>query len=227
MVCVIVLFVICEWSVGWLCECMLKVFGVSFVSLNVFNSSTLLNTFFFLFSIVIDDTDDKGLCVLIYIGNVLLIVGKGGNSFSYIYFVFIWLFSSNVDIFIYCTSLLFFSSTESKSLTPLSIESATPTLAQSFTPSTSHSQTYRPISNDTYKWPTLFLTKTSILAYMPTPYPTTIPRCEKDYGKKFEYLGDKYSCKQLKKSKNNPRKRICMRVKRARNLCPVICKYKM
>jgi len=49
--------------------------------------------------------------------------------------------------------------------------------------------------------------------------------CEKDNGKKFEYVGDKYSCKQLNKTKKKYRKRMCMRVKRARNLCPVICKY--
>ena len=74
--------------------------------------------------------------------------------------------------------------------------------------------------------PTLFPTKTNSSAYVPTPSPTAVYRCEKDNGKKFEYLSEKYSCKQLKKTKKKYRKRICMRVKRARNLCPVICKSK-
>ena len=78
-------------------------------------SSTLLNTFFFLFSIMIDDTDDIWLFVLIYVGNALLIVGKGGNSLSYIYFVFIWLSSSHGDMFIFVTPVLSFSSSESNS----------------------------------------------------------------------------------------------------------------
>merc|ERR1711957_1128058 len=60
-----------------------------------------------------------------------------------------------------------------------------------------------------------------------TLFPTTVSSCEKDNGKKFDYLGDKYSCKLLNKSKKKYRKRICMRVKQARNLCPVICKYKI
>ena len=74
--------------------------------------------------------------------------------------------------------------------------------------------------------PTLFPTKTNSSAYVPTPSPTAVYRCEKANGKKFEYQSEKYSCKQLKKTKKKYRKRICMRVKRARNLCPVICKSK-
>jgi len=60
----------------------------------------------------------------------------------------------------------------------------------------------------------------------PTTSPTVVPNCEKDNGKKFEYRGDKYSCKQLNKTRRKYRKRICKRVKKANKLCPVICKYK-
>jgi len=51
--------------------------------------------------------------------------------------------------------------------------------------------------------------------------------CEKDNGNKFKYLGDKYSCKQLNRLKKKHRKKICMRVHQANELCPVICKYKI
>jgi len=61
---------------------------------------------------------------------------------------------------------------------------------------------------------------------VPTTSPTVVPNCEKDNGKKFEYRGDKYSCKQLNKTRRKYRKRICKRVKKANKLCPVICKYK-
>ena len=61
---------------------------------------------------------------------------------------------------------------------------------------------------------------------VPTPSPTVVPNCEKDNGKKFEYSGDKYSCKQLNRTKRKYRKRMCKRVKQAKTLCPVICKYK-
>ena len=43
------------------------------------NASTLLNNFFPRFSIVMDDTDDNERFVWICVGNVLSIVGKGGN----------------------------------------------------------------------------------------------------------------------------------------------------
>merc|ERR1719157_214876 len=74
---------------------------------------------------------------------------------------------------------------------------------------------------------TIFPTKTNSATSVPTLSPVTVPSCEKDNGKKFDYLGDKYSCKQLNTSKKKYRKRMCMRVKQARNLCPVICKYKI
>merc|ERR1712160_186165 len=89
--------------------------------------------------------------------------------------------------------------------------------------SPSSSSSYTP----TYRNITLFPTKASSSSYVPTLAPTTVSSCEKDNGKKFDYLGDKYSCKQLNKSKKKYRKRMCMRVKQARNLCPVICKYKI
>jgi len=57
--------------------------------------------------------------------------------------------------------------------------------------------------------------------------PTTVSSCEKDNGKKFDYRGDKYSCKQLNKSKKKYGKKMCMRVNRAKNFCPVICKNKI
>ena len=89
--------------------------------------------------------------------------------------------------------------------------------------SPSSSSSYTP----TYRNITLFPTKASSSSSVPTLSPTTVSSCEKDNGKKFDYLGDKYSCKQLNKSKKKYRKRMCMRVKQARNLCPVICKYKI
>ena len=113
--CVIVLFVICEWIVGWLCECMLGVFSESFLFLFFKNSSTLLNNFFFLCSIVIDDTDDKGLFVLMCVGNALFNVGKGGKSLSYISLICIRLLSSQLDIFMFVSPILSSSSSESNS----------------------------------------------------------------------------------------------------------------
>merc|ERR1712238_426310 len=124
-----------------------------------------------------------------------------------------------------------------------------PTSSPSFTllsSSPSSSSSYTP----TYRNITLFPTKASSSSSVPTLSPTTKKRKQKETkGKKqketkqnktkqlerkpnkrkgkFDYLGDKYSCKQLNKSKKRYRKRMCMRVKQARNLCPVICKYKI
>ena len=101
-----------------------------------------------------------------------------------------------------------------------------PTSSPSFTllsSSPSSSSSYTP----TYRNITLFPTKVSSSSYVPTLSPTTVSSCEKDNGKKFYYRGDKYSCKQLNKSKKKYGKKMCMRVNRAKNLCPVICKNKI
>merc|ERR1712238_339979 len=89
--------------------------------------------------------------------------------------------------------------------------------------SPSSSSSYTP----TYRNITLFPTKASSSSSVPTLSPTTKKRKQNKRKGKFDYLGDKYSCKQLNKSKKRYRKRMCMRVKQARNLCPVICKYKI
>ena len=86
---------------------------------------------------------------------------------------------------------------------------------------------YAPTSSPSFT----LLSSSPSSSYVPTLSSTTVPSCEKDNGEKFDFLGDKYSCKQLNKSKKKYRKKMCkamcMRVKQAKNLCPFICKYKI
>merc|ERR1712161_92304 len=100
--------------------------------------------------------------------------------------------------------------------------SSFPSAGPSISPTTSTS------TKEPTKEPTKLPTQTSKPTPSPTatPSPAVVSNCEKDHGKKFEYRGDKYSCKQLNRTKRKYRKRMCKRVKQAKKLCPVICKYK-
>ena len=74
-----------------------------------------MNNFFPRFSIVMDDTDDNELFVLICVGNALSIVGRGGKSLSYMFLVCNTLLSSHLDVFMFVSPMLSSSSSDATS----------------------------------------------------------------------------------------------------------------